>query len=166
MKTIYSTILFLILAVLNSFSIDAAIRIPSADYYESIYYIETSDDYESVYYFEKSFFDPNIQSDLNQHYKYKDNFSDYDIQVKGKIKVNNDDTGIISISPGGSLKVSKKTFGNKRAVLIESNSKGDLNYEYYEGRTKIDYIPEGEKWLADILLDVVRITGIDADGRV
>lgn len=98
-------------------------------------------------------------------YKYSDNFTNYDIQVKGEIKVNDDDTEIVSISPGGNLKISKKTFGNKRSLIIESNSKGSLNYEFYEGRKEIPFDPEGKKWLADVLLDVVRITGIDVEGR-
>lgn len=100
-----------------------------------------------------------------KQYKYSDNFSNYDIQVKGDITLNDDDTGIKSISPGGSLKISKKTFGNKRTIIIESNSSGILNYEYYEGRHEIPFDPEGKKWLADVLLDVVRLTGIDAEGR-
>lgn len=100
-----------------------------------------------------------------KQYKYSDNFSNYDIQVNGKITVNDNDTGIKDISPGGSLKISKKTFGNKRTIIIESNSSGNLNYEYYEGRTEIPFDPEGKKWLADVLLDVVRLTGIDAEGR-
>lgn len=100
-----------------------------------------------------------------KQYKYSDNFSNYDIQVNGKITVNDDDTGIKSISSGGSLKISKKTFGNKRSIIIESNSSGKLSYEYYEGRQEIPFDPEGKKWLADVLLDVVRLTGIDAEGR-
>ena len=98
-------------------------------------------------------------------YKYSDSFTNYEVQVKGNIKVNGDDTGILSISPGGSLKISKKTFGNKRSIIIESNSAGEMNYEYFEGRREVPYDPEGKKWLADVLLDVVRITGIDARGR-
>jgi len=100
-----------------------------------------------------------------KQYKYSDNFTNYDIQLKGEIKVNDDDTEIVSISPGGNLKISKKTFGNKRSLIIESNSKGTLNYEFYEGRKEIPYDPEGKKWLADVLLDVVRIAGVDVEGR-
>jgi len=103
--------------------------------------------------------------DGKKQYKYSDNFTNYEIQVNGDIKVNDDDTGIKSISPGGYLKISKRTFGNKRAIIIESNSMGILSYEYYEGRTEIPFEPEGRKWLADVLLDVIRMTGIDAEGR-
>ena len=100
-----------------------------------------------------------------KQFKYSDSFTDYEVQVKGDIKVNDTDDGIVSISPGGYLKISKKTFGNKRSIIVESNSKGSLNFEYYEGRSEVPYDPEGKKWLSDVLLDVVRITGIDAEGR-
>jgi hypothetical protein len=100
-----------------------------------------------------------------KHYRYSDNFTDYEVQVKGDIKVNDNDTEIVSISPGGYLKVSKKSFGNKRSILIESNSNGKLVYEYYEGRQKIPFDPEGKKWLSDVLLDIIRMTGIDVEGR-
>lgn len=100
-----------------------------------------------------------------KQYKYSDNFTNYEVQVKGDIEVTDDDSGIKSISPGGSLKISKKTFGNKRSIIIESSSNGSMNYEYYEGRSQVPYDPEGKKWLAEILLDVVRMTGIDAEGR-
>lgn len=98
-------------------------------------------------------------------YKYSDGFANYDIQVKGDIKVNNTDTDIEHISPGGYLKFSKKTFGNKRSITVESNSSGNLIYEYYEGRSKVPYEPEGKKWMSDVLLEIVRMVGIDAEGR-
>jgi len=103
--------------------------------------------------------------DGKRQYKYSDTFTNYEVQVKGDIEVNDEDTRIVSISPGGYVKISKKTFGNRRSIIIESDSKETLHYEYYEGRSEVPYDPEGKKWLSDILLDVVRITGIDADGR-
>ena len=92
-------------------------------------------------------------------------FTYFDIKHNGKIAVTDNDRGIKSISPGGYLKISKKTFGNKRTILIESNSKGELQYYYNEGRREVPYEPEGRIWLEDILLDVIRSTGIDAAGR-
>ncbi len=111
--------------------------------------------------------EPVIQNnpDGKRQYRQSDTFSDFDIQVKGDISVTDDDSGIKSISPGGYLKISKSTFGNKRSVIVESNSKGDLNFQYYEGRSEKPFDPEGRKWLSDVMLDVIRITGIDAENR-
>jgi hypothetical protein len=99
------------------------------------------------------------------HYSYIENYTDYEVHTNGEITLTDDDMGIKSISPGGYLKIDKRTFGNKRSLNIESNSAGVLNYQYFEGRSEIPYEPEGKNWLAEILLDVVRITGIDAEGR-
>ncbi|MBE9467827.1 MAG: hypothetical protein IMY72_05820 [Bacteroidetes bacterium] len=100
-----------------------------------------------------------------KQYKYTDSFSKYNIKTKGVILVNDDDTGIKSISPGGCLKFSKKTFGNKRAIIIESNTSGKLHFEYYEGWKELSFDPAGKEWLAQVLLEIVRITGIDAERR-
>ncbi|MEM1136140.1 MAG: hypothetical protein AAGI07_09895 [Bacteroidota bacterium] len=99
-------------------------------------------------------------------YKSKDSFSSYEIKYKGKITLTQDEKGIASISSGGYFKVSKTTFGNKRAIVIESNSSGELDYIYYSGRAKAEFSEEGKAWLADIMLDVVRKTGLGAEKRV
>jgi hypothetical protein len=60
--------------------------------------------------------------------------------------------------------VGYRTFGNKCELLVYSNRTVHLSYEFYEGRKEIPFEPEGKEWLADVLLDVVRSTGIDAEG--
>lgn len=99
------------------------------------------------------------------NYCYSDGFTDFEVQVNGDIHVTDDDTGIKSISPGGYIKIEKKTFGNKRSLNIESNSSGVISYQYYEGRSEVPFEPEGKKWLSEILLDIIRLTGIDAEER-
>ena len=89
-----------------------------------------------------------------------------EVKSKGKITVSDEDTEIVSISPNGYLRFSQKTFGNKRSIDIESDSNGNLSYEYREGRKEIPFEPDGKRWLADVLLDVIRTSGIDSDGRV
>lgn len=89
----------------------------------------------------------------------------FNIEYKGKIEVTDDDRDVKSISPGGYLEISKTTFGSRRSILIEATSNG-LRREYYEGRTKTAYDPAGKKWLAEILPEVVRSTGIAAESRV
>ena len=74
------------------------------------------------------------RSDDKKQYKHSDNFSSYEVQVKGDIKVTKDDSGVKSISPGGYLKVSKKTFGNKRSVIIVSREKVSQIEAWFEGK--------------------------------
>jgi hypothetical protein len=88
-----------------------------------------------------------------------------EIKYDGDIKVGNDDRSIRSISPGGYLTFSVRTFGNKRELTITSDKSGQLSYAYYEGRTEIPFEPEGREWMEDVLIDVIRASGIDAEGR-
>lgn len=96
----------------------------------------------------------------------KSGLSSFNIEYKGKIEVTDDDKDIKSISPGGYLEISKTTFGSKREILVEAASGGSLRREYYEGRTKTEWEPAGRKWLAEILPEIVRSTGIAAESRV
>ena len=89
----------------------------------------------------------------------------FNIEYKGEIATTDDDKDIKSISPGGYLEISKTTFGSKRSIQIEATSNG-LKREYYEGRSEVNYLPEGKKWLAEILPEVIRTTGIGAKNRV
>jgi len=99
------------------------------------------------------------------HIKTSNGFNSLEIKYDGEIHVSDDDMSIRSISPNGYLKIGYRTFGNKRELLVNSDRSGHLSYEFYEGRKEIPFEPEGKKWLADVLLDVVRSSGIDADGR-
>ncbi len=99
------------------------------------------------------------------HYRSSSPFNYIDVKYDGDIRVSDNDRSIISISPGGYLKIEIRTFGNSRELIVNSDSKGRLTYEFREGRQDVPFEPEGRKWLEDILLDVIRSSGIDASGR-
>lgn len=89
----------------------------------------------------------------------------FDVEYRGDIEVNATDTDITSIAPGGYFEVSKTTFGSKRSIVIEPSG-GKLIKEYYEGRSKVNWEPDGREWLEEILPDLVRSTGIAAKSRI
>ena len=91
--------------------------------------------------------------------------NNFNIEYKGNIKVSDDDKDIISISKNGYLEIDKTTFGSKRSIVIEQRSSG-LSKQYYEGRKEQPWEPYGREWLAEILPDIVRSTGIAAQSRV
>jgi len=99
-------------------------------------------------------------------YNFNGSSGDFNVNFKGDIKVAEDDKSITSISEGGFLEIEKKTFGNSRKLNIYPNSSGTLVYEYKEGSSKINFEPNGRKWMEEILPDVIRNTGIDIEGRV
>ena len=101
----------------------------------------------------------------HQQFRFVQGLNTMEIQFDGDIRVGDNDRSISSISPGGYLKFSIRTFGNKRELTISSDRSGQLSYEYLEGRTEVPYEPEGRKWMEDVLIDVIRTTVIYAEGR-
>ena len=95
--------------------------------------------------------------------KNKDSFK---IEMEGDISVSDDDRDITAISRGGYIEISKTAFGNQRKIEIESTGSGRLSRRYYVGSREQDYEPEGRRWLAEILPEVVRSTTIGAEDRV
>jgi len=92
--------------------------------------------------------------------------NNFNIESRGKIEVTDDDKDVKSLSNDGYLEITKTVFGSKRAIVIESMGGGKLKKEYYEGRTKMDWEPNGKNWLAEILPEIVRSTTLGAEGRV
>ena len=92
-------------------------------------------------------------------------WDDFELETRGDIEVTDDDRDIKSISSGGYFELSKTTFGNRRTVVIRE-SDGTLIREFYEGRKEIPYEPSGRQWLADVLPEVLRSTGVAAKSRV
>src|SRR5688500_2467629 len=92
--------------------------------------------------------------------------TDFEIELRGKIELTDDDKDIKSISDDGYLEISKTVFGSKRSIIIESLGNGQVKKEYYEGRTKMAWEPDGKAWLAEILPEVVRSSTIGAESRV
>lgn len=90
----------------------------------------------------------------------------FQMEYEGKIEFTDDDKAIKSISRGGYLLIRKTTFGDRREVLAEPNSDGTINYEYRVGRSRQDWGKEGQDFLANVLLEVIRTTGMGAEGRV
>lgn len=108
-----------------------------------------------------------LNSSEREHYfKLKDSFSTLNIEYSGKIIIASDDKEIESISPDGYLRITKSSFGNSRKIEIESDSKGNLTKKFFNGKKEVAFSPAGQDWLDDILLDVIRKTGIGGRDRI
>lgn len=91
--------------------------------------------------------------------------SSFDVELRGKIELTDDDKDIKSMSPDGYLEVRKTVFGSRRTLIIASEG-STLRRDYYEGRNKIPFEPAGKAWLSEILPELVRSTTIGAESRV
>ncbi len=90
----------------------------------------------------------------------------FDLKYKGIIELSEDNKMITGISADGFVEINKTAFGNNRRLFLHSDAKGTLNYEYYVGKTKTPFDPEGKKWLAEILPDIVRSSSLGVESRV
>ena len=95
----------------------------------------------------------------------KGGVSSFNVEVRGKLELTDDDKDIKSMSPDGYLEITKTVFGNKRSLVISSGNNG-LKREYYEGRTLVEFEPAGRKWMSEILPELVRSTTIGGESRV
>ncbi|KQC29072.1 hypothetical protein AAY42_03525 [Flagellimonas eckloniae] len=90
----------------------------------------------------------------------------FHVEYRGEIKLSDDDSDVVSISPGGYMEIKKSAFGNRRKIFIEPNSSGKLIKKYYVGSSERSFDSEGRKWMAEILLEVVRSTTLGSEQRV
>jgi ferritin len=104
----------------------------------------------------------------NQTHTYSNNtgVTSTELEYRGKIIFTDDETDVKFISAGGFLKFSKKSFGNRRTIILEGQGQGEITREYREGNRKMSFEPEGRKWMASVLPEIIRSTGIGADERV
>jgi hypothetical protein len=99
-------------------------------------------------------------------WKTSNGFDNFNVEYRGKIEITDDDKDIKSMSDDGYLEISKTVFGSKRSIVIESQGNGKITREYFEGRTKVAWEPEGRNWLSEILPEVARTTTLCAESRV
>ncbi|KYG84191.1 hypothetical protein AWW67_03520 [Roseivirga seohaensis] len=106
-------------------------------------------------------------SQKNGTYRYssKQGSNGIEIEYEGDIAFTDDDKAIKSISRGGYIKIRKTSFGERRELLAEGNADGTIDYQFYEGRRRADFDAAAQKWLADVLLEAIRATGIGAESR-
>ena len=98
-------------------------------------------------------------------WNHSNGLSNFNVEIRGKIDLTDDDKDIKSISADGYLEINKTVFGSKRTLIITPQG-NSLKREYYEGRTSMPFDPEGRKWMNEILPELVRTTTIGAEGRV
>jgi hypothetical protein len=104
-------------------------------------------------------------SDNTIRIRHDNGMQNFSVEMRGKIEITDDDRDIKSMSPDGYLEITKTAFGSRRTLVISSQS-GGMKREYYEGRTNMPWEPEGRKWLAEIMPELLRTTTIAAESRV
>ncbi len=86
---------------------------------------------------------------------------------EGLFRLSEDDRRIEWIEPGGEVKLETKGNGAKRRIRIENDGDGKLEVRYQVNGIKRQSLDkDGERWLAETLLVLIRGTGLNAEERV
>ncbi len=88
------------------------------------------------------------------------------ITIDGDVEFSDDDRSIKSLSEDGYLKLSEKVGGKRRKLEVEPLDNGRLDYGYYVNRKAVDFEDGGREWLAEILPEIIRHSGIGVEARV
>ncbi|MFH1686525.1 MAG: M56 family metallopeptidase [bacterium] len=87
------------------------------------------------------------------------------LRVTGDVTYSDDMRRVSSIRYDGSMTVWEKTRKSSRRLKIEAADNGKLNYVYKVDGEIVDFDHSAEKWLGDLLEDILRRSGINAEQR-
>jgi hypothetical protein len=88
------------------------------------------------------------------------------VKVDGAIEFTDDDRDIKSLSPGGLFRIEEGTWLSKRGYDVKADWAGNLKKTYSVGSSVKPLDSEGQEWLARLLPQVIRESGIGAGPRV
>lgn len=99
-------------------------------------------------------------------WQQSDNGQKARVEIQGKAEFNDDYTDIRDISAGGYVHVEDEREGKSRRYEVSRGKDGELRRMYYLNGVAHPLDQEARDWVAKIVLNAVRQSGIDADKRV
>lgn len=88
------------------------------------------------------------------------------VSVDGPIEFTDDDGDIKSLPPNGHFRLEERSWFSRRAFDAKADAAGQLTKTYSVGWTTKPLDDEGRRWLASVLPQVIRDSGIGAGPRV
>jgi hypothetical protein len=88
------------------------------------------------------------------------------VEIRGKAEFTDDYTDIRDVSEGGFVRIEEDRYGQSRRYEVRRSTNGEVRRTYYLNGDVRPLDQEARKWLAKIVLNAVRQSGIDADKRV
>ncbi len=98
------------------------------------------------------------------HYQRKERGYELDITLKGDVHLNDDDTDIRSISPGGFIEILEDAGRQDHRLRIEPGAGGRLTYAYRLNGRAVEWSDVDTTWYASLVLRIARM-GVDAEAR-
>lgn len=88
------------------------------------------------------------------------------VEIQGKAEFTEDYTDIRDVSEGGYVRIEEDRHGRSRRYEVRRSTGGQLQRTYHLNGEAHPLDQEARNWLAKIVLDAVRQSGIDGDKRV
>jgi hypothetical protein len=88
------------------------------------------------------------------------------VEIRGKAEFTDNYTDIRDVSEGGYVRIEEDRNGQSRRYEVRRSTNGELRRTYYLNGDAHPLDQEALNWLAKIVLNAVRQSGIDADKRV
>lgn len=106
-----------------------------------------------------------ITDDNEMTWNYREGSHRIKIDVDGTIDLTEDDRWIEDLGENGWIEI----YERERDEVREFKAKmigGELNYRYYENREETQFDDRAREWVGDMLLEMVRHSGIGAENRI
>jgi beta-lactamase regulating signal transducer with metallopeptidase domain len=103
-------------------------------------------------------------------YSWSNNGQKLEVRYDGEVEFTDDDTDVKSLTPGGLLRI--RDGGMMTSLLgghtieFRADGSGNLTRRFWAGSSERPFEPEGRKWLASVLPQFIRQSGIGAPARV
>ncbi len=104
-------------------------------------------------------------NDNDMTWTYRDGSHKIRIEVEGEIELSDDARTIESLEDGGFISIYERKDGVTRKYEAETKN-GILHEAYYEDRNRTDMNDDAREWVGEMLLKMVRRSGIGAEARV
>jgi len=86
------------------------------------------------------------------------------LEGKGRFQFNDEETEMVSMSPDGFLDIEEHTASGTRRVRFEASS-GQVVERFWDNGSKTEKSAAMRNWLAKVIPDFYRATGLDAENR-
>jgi hypothetical protein len=96
----------------------------------------------------------------------RDGWTSLTVMIDGAIEFTDDDGDVKSLSPNGHFRLEEGTWPSRRAYEVNADAAGNLTKTYSVGGTTKPLDNEGREWLAHVLPQVIRESGMGAAARV